>query len=102
MKPNLTKLLLIAGLSLGMLSIASVAEARLSENSTGLTGQKAEKQPQQQLKGMSDQGSSLTGQTTKKQPQQQSKAIGLNVSSLTGQKTDKQPTQIVKGPETSP
>ena len=70
MKLNLPKLLLTAGLSLGIISLASVAEA-----------------------GMHPQGSSLTGQTTDKQPQQQSKAIGLNGSSLTGQTTEKQPAQ---------
>ena len=93
MKLNLTKLALIAGLGLGMLSIASVAKAGSHDRGSSLTGQKTDKQPQQQLKGISNQGSSLRGQTTKKQPQQQLKAIGLNGSSLTGQTTDKQPTQ---------
>ena len=48
MKPNLTKLALTAGLSLGMLSFASVAEAGLSlGNGSSLTGQKTEKQSAQ-------------------------------------------------------
>ncbi len=120
MKLNLSKLLLTAGLGLGIISFASVAEAGLSlGNGSRLTGQKTEQQPQQQLKGGNWQGSSLTGhlpqpttkgqpqksksltcngsslsgQTTKKQLQQQLKAIGLNGSSLTGQTTEKQPTQ---------
>ena len=70
MKLNLTKLALSAGLSLGMLSIASVAEAGVRHQGRSLTGQKTEKQPQQQLKGAYPQGTSLTGQKTEKQPAQ--------------------------------
>ncbi len=80
MKLNLTKLALTAGLSLGMISIASVAQARLSENSTSITGQTTEKQLPQQLKSLTTNGSSLTRQTT----------------------DDKQPTQSTMSPETSP
>ena len=71
MKLNLPKLLLTAGLGLGMLSIASVAEAGIMVNGSSLTGQKTEKQLPQQLKGIGVNGSRLGGQTTKKQPQQQ-------------------------------
>ena len=67
MKLNLQKLLLTAGLSLGMLSIAFVAEARLSENGSSLSGQKTEKQLPQQLNGLPVNGSSLTGQVSQKQ-----------------------------------
>ena len=103
MKLNLTKLTLTAGLGLGMLSVASIAEAGIRLNGSSLTGQTTEKQPQQQSKRMSSNGSSLSGQTTKKQPQQQLKALSLNGSSLTGQTTDdKQPTQSAKSPETLP
>ena len=71
MKLNLPKLLLTAGLSLGIISLASVAEAGVMlGNGSSLTGQKTEKQSHQQLKGVSDRGSSLTGQTTEKQPAQ--------------------------------
>ena len=70
MKLNLTKLALTAGLSLGIISVASVAEAGINLNGSSLTGQTSEKQLQQQSKALSANGSSLTGQTTKKQPQQ--------------------------------
>ena len=71
MKLNLPKLLLTAGLSLGIISLASVAEAGVMlRNGSSLTGQKTEKQSHQQLKGVSDRGSSLTGQTTEKQSAQ--------------------------------
>ncbi|MDJ0591815.1 MAG: hypothetical protein QNJ72_17760, partial [Pleurocapsa sp. MO_226.B13] len=83
-----------AGLGLGIISFASVAEAGVMlGNGSSLTGQTSEKQPQQQLKGMSDQGSSLTGQKTEKQPQQQLKGSHDQGSSLSGQKTEKQPAQ---------
>ncbi len=50
MKLNLTKLALTAGLGLGMLSFASVAEAGVMlGNGSSLTGQKTEKQSQQLL-----------------------------------------------------
>ncbi len=67
MKPNLTQLLAIAGLSLGMLSFASVAEAGINLNSSSLTGQTIEKQPPQQFMGLPRNGSSLTGQLYQKQ-----------------------------------
>ena len=92
MKLNLTKLALTAGLGLGIISFASVAEAGVSlGNGSSLTGQTSEKQPQQQLKGLRAQGSSLTGQTTEKQPHQQLNRIDYQGSSLTGQTTEKQP-----------
>ena len=67
MKLNLTKLALSAGLSLGMLSIASVAEAGLPMNGTSLTGQTTEKQRSQQLKDLPKNGLILTGQVSQKQ-----------------------------------
>ena len=48
MKLNLPKLLLTAGLGLGIISFASAAEAGLSlGNGSSLTGQKTDKQPAQ-------------------------------------------------------
>ncbi len=70
MKLNLTKLALTAGLSLGMISIASEAQAAIALNGKSITGQTTEKQFKQELKGAHPQGSSLTGQTTEKQPAQ--------------------------------
>ncbi|MDJ0596876.1 MAG: hypothetical protein QNJ72_44100 [Pleurocapsa sp. MO_226.B13] len=49
MKLNLPKLLLTAGLGLGTISAASVAEAGIRLNGKSLTGQTSEKQLQQQL-----------------------------------------------------
>ena len=71
MKLNLTKLALTAGLGLGMLSFASVAEAGPAEQGSSLTGQKTDKHPQQQSKGSKEQGSSLRGQKTEKPLQHQ-------------------------------
>ncbi len=80
MKLNLTKLVLTAGLSLGIISVASVAEAGINLNGSSLTGH-------------------LPQPTTKWQPQQ-SKALTAKGSSLTGQKTDKQTQQqLQKHPE---
>ncbi len=70
MKLNLSRLVLTAGLSLGMISIVSVAQARIQLNGSSLTGQKTEKPPPQQLKGTSEMNSRLTGQTSEKQPSQ--------------------------------
>ena len=55
MKLNLTKLALTAGLSLGMLSVASVAEAGTAEQGSSLTGQKTEKPPPKKNLGKSGQ-----------------------------------------------
>ncbi|MDJ0596877.1 MAG: hypothetical protein QNJ72_44105 [Pleurocapsa sp. MO_226.B13] len=90
MKLNLPKLLLTAGLSLGMLSVTSVAESRLSENSSSLSGQITDKQLPQQFKRMSSNGSSLSWQTTEKRLPQQYNGLPVNGSSLTGQISQKQ------------
>ncbi len=84
MKLNLTKLLRTAGLSLVMLSVASMAEAGIMINGSGLTGQITRKQLQQQSERMSSNGSSLSGQTSEKPPQQQLNGLNLNGSSLSG------------------
>ncbi|MDJ0570148.1 MAG: hypothetical protein QNJ53_14035 [Pleurocapsa sp. MO_192.B19] len=100
MKLNLPKLLLTAGLSLGIISFASVAEAGINLNGSSLTGhlpQPTTKRQPQYSKSLTCNGSSLSGQTTKKQSQQQSKRMSSNGSSLTGQKTEKQLPQQLKG-----
>ena len=100
MKLNLTKLVLTAGLSLGIISVASVAEARINLNGSSLTGhlpQPTTKWQPQQSKGLTSKGSSLTRQTTEQQPQQQSKRMSSNGSSLTRQTTEKQLPQQLNG-----
>ncbi len=92
MKTNFPQLLLTAGLSVGIISIPSIAEAGMRANSSSLTGQvsrpTSQDQPQPKTKALSMNGSSLTGQKTKKQ--QQSKALTMQGSSLTGQSSQKQ------------
>ncbi len=92
MKTNLPQLLLTAGLSVGIISIPSIAEAGWNMNSSSLTGQISrptnQDQPQRFTKGIGTNGSSLTGEKTKNQ--QQSKALSMNGSSLTGEKTKNQ------------
>ncbi len=93
MKLNLTKLALSTGLSLGMLSIASVAEAGIRLKGTSLTGylpQPTTKRQPQQFKALSSNDSSLTGQTTEKQLPQELWGLPANGSSLTGQVSQKQ------------
>ena len=63
MKLNLTKLVLTAGLSLGIISVASVAEAGINLNGSSLTGhlpQPTTKWQPQQSKGLTSKGSSLS------------------------------------------
>ncbi|MGK7948393.1 MAG: hypothetical protein AB4368_06190 [Xenococcaceae cyanobacterium] len=98
MKLNLSRLVLTAGLSIGIISFASVAEAGLELNGTSLRGRlNRQPQPSQELKKLTGNGSSLRGQSNK-QPQlsQQSKGRLLQGESLTGQSTQKQPSQRLK------
>ena len=89
MKLNLIQLALTVGLSLGIISIASVAEAS-PFNGTSLTGQTTEKQPQQHLNGSVPPDTSSTVQKTEKQLTQQLNGLPHNGSSLTGQVSQKQ------------
>lgn len=132
MKLNLSRIVLAAGLSLGIISFASIAEAGLELNGSSLKGQVSPTFPQkpfQQLKKLSGNGSSLRGQvpqSTTKKPSQQAKGVKMNASSLkgqsseqlqlsqqlkklsqnasslTGQTTEPKPAQGNKGIETSP
>ena len=91
MKLNLTKLALTAGLSLGIISFASLAEAA-PLNVTSLTGhlpQPTTKWQPQQSKALTNNGTSLSGQTTEKQLPQQCNGLPVNGSSLTGQVSQK-------------
>ncbi|MDJ0567534.1 MAG: hypothetical protein QNJ53_00655 [Pleurocapsa sp. MO_192.B19] len=91
MKINLPQLLLTAGLSVGIISIPSIAEAGYPLNGTSLIGQvsrpTSQDRPQKLTKGFTINGSSLTGAKIKKR--QQSKALMMNDSSLTGQSSQK-------------
>ncbi len=91
MNTKIPQLLLTAGLSVGIISIPSIAKAAAPLNGTSLTGQvsrpTSQDQPQRFTKGLGFNGSSLTGQ--KKQQQQQSKALTMQGSSLTGQSSQK-------------
>lgn len=128
MKLNLSTIVLAAGLSIGIISFASLAEAGLELNGSSLKGQSDSKsQPSQQLKGIGINSSSLKGRSSEKpqppqqlkiirmnsqsltgqsnskpQPSQQLKKLSQNASSLTGQTTEPKPAQGNKGIETSP
>lgn len=76
MKLNLSRLILATGLSIGIISFASVAEAGLELNGTSLRGQSSEQpQPSKQLKRLSQNTSNLTGKTSRQQLTQEIKGI---------------------------
>lgn len=120
MKLNLSRLILAAGLSIGIISFTSVAEAGIELNGKSLKGQSS-KQPQQlkiirmnnqRLTGQSEsesqlqqQSKKLTGNTSSlagQVPQSATKKLSQNASSLTGKTTEPKPVQGNKGIETSP
>lgn len=101
MKLNLSRLVLTAGLSIGIISFASVAEAGLELNGTSLRG-RLNRQPQpSQIIRMNS--TKLDRQSSSKsQLPQQLKKLTQNASRLTGQTSKQQLTQEIKGIETSP
>ena len=104
MKLNLSRLVLTAGLSIGIISFASVAEAGITLNGTSLRGRlNRQPQPSQQFKVIRLNGTKLDRQSSSKsQLPQQLKKLTQNASRLTGQTSKQQLTQEIKGIETSP
>lgn len=97
MKFNLSTLTISIGLTVGAISYANVAQARLALNGSSLTGQASQPASQNQtqpetetltLARLALNGSSLTGQvsrpTSQEQPQTETKALSVNGSSLDG------------------